>query len=332
MTTSFSDGKRVLAVLLTLSFFLSPLNAAEEKPDASRTATQVHNGYGYQRPRPLDFIRKVPGDVVQYGRDTFRRENAGWIAGIVVGTGLLLVADQWLVDKSQNLGDHLGITHTQYQKKFVRIPVGGVELRVEGPFDSGSALYFLGDGWTDIVIVSSFLGYGAVADDNRAIQTASQITESILASGAVVQTLKHITGRESPFATTHPRGNWRFFPNQFDYADNVPKYDAFPSGHLCAAMATVTVIADNYPEKRYVRPVGYTLMTVLGFQMLNNGVHWASDYPLGIALGYGFGKIAVRKGRTPVEEKSVSLMPTLLEGGAGLQATVHFRGYHEKKS
>ena len=82
----------------------------------------------------------------------------------------------------------------------------------------------------------------------------------------------------------------------------MPNYDAFPTGHLATAMATVTVIADNYPEYHFIRPVGYGLMGLLGYSMLNNGVHWACDYPVGIALGYAFAKIAVRNGRTRVED------------------------------
>jgi hypothetical protein len=39
------------------------------------------------------------------------------------------------------------------------------------------------------------------------------------------------------------------------------------------------------------------MMTMLGLQMMNNGVHWASDYPVALALGYGLGRIAVRRGR-----------------------------------
>ena len=38
-------------------------------------------------------------------------------------------------------------------------------------------------------------------------------------------------------------------------------------------------------------------MGLLGYAMLNNGVHWASDYPLGIAMGWGFAKLAVARGR-----------------------------------
>ena len=116
--------------------------------------------------------------------------------------------------------------------------------------------------------------------------------------------MKHITGRESPYVSTVPGGVWRFFPNQIEYANKVPHFDAYPSGHLATAMATVTVIAENYPEYRYIKPLGYSLMGLLSFAMVNNGVHWVSDYPLALALGYTFGKIAVVKGRSKVIKKT----------------------------
>ena len=93
-------------------------------------------------------------------------------------------------------------------------------------------------------------------------------------------------------------------------------------------MATVTVIAENYPEYHFIRPVGYGLMGVLGYAMLNNGVHWASDYPLGIALGYGFAKIAVRNGRTRVPEPT-SPLPAAGHG-TGWQAPLHPRPWYRQ--
>ena len=96
-------------------------------------------------------------------------------------------------------------------------------------------------------------------------------------------------------------------------------------------MSTVTVIANNYPEYTFVRPVGYSLMGVLGYQMLNNGVHWASDYPLAIALGYGFGKIAVRKGRKSSDQASIRLYPILLPGGGGVSAIRNSAAFRPKR-
>jgi len=56
-------------------------------------------------------------------------------------------------------------------------------------------------------------------------------------------------------------------------------------------MAAVTIIAENYPNNKLVKPVGYTILALAGFAMINNGVHWAGDYPLAIGLGWLTGKI-----------------------------------------
>jgi hypothetical protein len=38
-------------------------------------------------------------------------------------------------------------------------------------------------------------------------------------------------------------------------------------------------------------------MAICGYQMMNNGVHWAGDYPLAFALGYSVGRMAVNRNR-----------------------------------
>mgnify|MGYP002030756411 CR=1 FL=1 len=97
--------------------------------------------------------------------------------------------------------------------------------------------------------------------------------------------------------STDVHDRWELFPNQIEYHKYVSSYDAYPSGHLAVYVGIFTVIAKNYPEYKLIQPAGYTLMTLLGLQMMNNGVHWASDYPLSIAMGYYLGKIVVDKGR-----------------------------------
>jgi hypothetical protein len=96
---------------------------------------------------------------------------------------------------------------------------------------------------------------------------------------------------------------------------------------MATAMVTVTVLAEDFPEYRLIRPIGYGLMGLLGFQMMNNDVHWASDYPLAIAIGYGLGKAAVARGRTVLpagapeaqpERPGVTLLPLPIRDGGGL--------------
>ncbi len=306
---------------------LAGAGAEEPRPSTSPVQGQVIQGYLYPKPGPVTFIKRLPGDLKDYTKGIFRKEALPAWAWVGLTTGILLAADQRLVDKAYDLGDQLGLSHSSGQRTYgsLKTPLG--DLKFQFPHDFGSALYFIGDGYTHFTLAAGFLSYGAAKSDNRALQTSSQIAESVFASGAVVQLLKHITGRESPFVATVPGGRWRFFPNQVDYSRNVPRYDAFPAGHISASMATLTVISHNYPEYRWIRPLGYTLIGLLSFQMMNNGVHWASDYPLGFALGYGFGWLAVDKGRSKVGQvglRRVRVLPLSPMGGLGLAVRIPF--------
>ena len=253
------------------------------------------------------------------------------MAAMAVVTGILIAADQHIYEETYRAGDRLHISHEGQQPPAIEIynPIMKKNLRIfPGPNDLGSAMYFLGDGFFHAVIAGSFLTYGFAASDNRALQTSSQMAEAIIANAIVVQTLKHTTGRENPNTETAPGGKWRFFPNQIDYHKHVNKYDAFPSGHLPTALITTTIIAENYPEYKFVRPLGYTLMCALAFQMVNNGVHWASDYPLSIYLGYTFARIAIDKGRTkrPLTgwEDRIEIEPAVVGRGLGIRASIRF--------
>jgi hypothetical protein len=176
---------------------------------------------------------------------------------------------------------------------------------IQYPVDFGTALYYLGDGMIPISITAGMFGYGMVTSDVRSLQTSSQLAEGLISVAIVTQVIKRVTGRQSPDSSTQSGGKWQFFPSFNAFGSRTPEYDAMPSGHLATGMMTITVLADNYPEYPLIRPIGYGLMTLLGFQMMNNGVHWASDYPLAIAIGYGLGKVAVSHGRKVVSTENV---------------------------
>lgn len=275
----------------------------------------------YEKPKPFQFLQHAPKDFYINLNETFRIKNLWKIGTLATATAILVAYDQPIVDEAMQIGRRLHLSSSEGLSSYFN--VGGISMR--GPTDISSGIFFLGDGWTHTFIALSFLGYGLTSNNNRALQTASQLVEGFLTTGFTVQFLKHISGRETPNRASVPGGIWRLFPDPSQYSKNQPKYGAYPSGHMATSMMTVTVIAENYPDQKYIRPLGYTLMTLLAFQMLNNGVHWASDYPLGIALGYSFGKIAVRRGRTEVKEshsnqtgyrqsssKSLHLTPVIL--------------------
>ena len=187
----------------------------------------------------------------------------------------------------------------------------------------------IGDGTTQFAVAGTLGAYGLIFNDQRALRTGSQIVQAVLASGAVIQVLKHLTGRESPFVRSTPFGVWKILPNQIDYHRSVPYFDAYPSGHICTSLATVIVVAENYPEIKWIRPVGYTFTTLVGLGMLSNGIHWVSDYPLGLFIGYYFGMLAAHPEGVPVMDTGdgklkVYVLPNITPIGNGISLTLNF--------
>jgi hypothetical protein len=250
--------------------------------------------YLYEKPSFWEIFTKIPSDYVDFGNQAFTHDKILPLSLITASTALLIHYDQDIYDGITASARKWGLSNDEEFRNYLKI--GNFNV-VRGPTSLKSAMYFIGDGWTHLTLSLSFYAAGSINNDNRALQTAAQIARGMLSLGILVQFLKHTTGRETPIRASKPRGVWRFFPNQGEYNRNVPKYDAFPSGHLATSMMTLTVIAENYPEYKWIEPVGYGLMTLLSFEMVNNGVHWASDYPLALGLGYLFGKIIVNSGR-----------------------------------
>ena len=204
---------------------------------------------------------------------------------IVAGsTWLTWYYDEQLIDISKDYNKALGIDSSGSNKELFCFVS---ELCIYVPSDTGTSLYFLGDGVFHASIAGGFLIHGLMYDNTKSMNVSSQIIESMFAGGLVIQTVKHITGRESPFTNTEHRGKWDVLPNQIDYHKNIPKYDAYPSGHIAAFTSTFTVLNANYPQySNYIIGSGIFLGSVLMIEMMSREVHWASDYPLGIAIGY----------------------------------------------
>jgi hypothetical protein len=296
--------------------------------------------FAFTRPRPAQFLRNVPTDFSRAWGASMNRGQVGRWALLTGGTLAMIAADQPIVDEAQRFGRRIGLSkdHDQAVIFTVPNPLGGKGFAVKGPTTFSSTLYFLGDGWSSVITAGSFLTFGAFAHDYRAMRTSSEVMEALVGVGIVAQVLKHTAGRQTPSSATVSGGKWQPLPSLKAYGDNVPNYDAFPSGHLATVMSTVTIVALNYPEKRWIRPIGYSVMTVLSFTMMNNGVHWVSDYPLAIAIGDTFGRIAVDHGRTAVPRENrdgqgnarhgvlgpFELAPHVGLGGAGMGLALRF--------
>jgi hypothetical protein len=276
--------------------YINQSSIVDSLPDTKIYHINDSLSYYYVKPRPFAYIKHSMQDLYLTPMVLFKKESILPALGVAASTLLLIAYDEPIIEAAQQFGRYINLNpdiNTKNISPFKSLPPFYV------PADLSAGLYYIGDGLTEFGINAGFYVYSLITKDPRARQTASQLSEGMIATGIYVQALKRITGR-----MTARRGNnedmWRWFPSFKAYQDSVSSYDAFPSGHLAIAMMTTTVISMNYPEKKFIKPVGYTLIALCGYQMLNNGVHWASDYPLAIALGYTVGKIAANRGKKQI--------------------------------
>lgn len=263
---------------------------------------------------PPQYTEKIPllsvlTDLPNTGLETlnysFSKQSIPWWAAIVSSTAILYHYDEDLIRGGQRQGRAMGIGNEEKTKTAFNVGPYPI-LRL--PSDTGSTLYFLGDGWTHTTIAAGFFLNGYFGNNIRPYNTSLQLVHGMFLSTFFNQFLKRTTGRESPSMASTERGAWRPFPDPYYYSRATAKYDAFPSGHVMTATLTFSVISMNYPEYNMVIiPLGTVWVGALSWQMLNNGVHWASDYPLGIAMGYVSAKMAFRhlgkRSVTSVENK-----------------------------
>jgi membrane-associated phospholipid phosphatase len=250
-----------------------------------------------------DPITQLPNDFYYFGQRSLSVSNVPTLAGITALTGLLIAVDHTTSDF------------------FIRNSKESPTLH-----DLNKKVSYLGDGGFHFMMAGAFGAMGFILNDKRVLRAALQIVEAEIVTGLTVQVFKRMTGRESPQSASRPRGVFRPFPNIEDYAKNETKYYSFPSGHVSTSMAVLTVIAENFPEATWIKPVGYSAIGLVAISLVGRGWHWFSDYPLAIALGYTFGKVITSR-NIPIEETeqsktNFSIHPDFANGmGLGLTYT-----------
>lgn len=270
-------------------------------------AYKVNKGrtFIYTKPKNFGFITNLPRDAAGIVRTTFKRESIKPLLLIGGTTLALLLADQPVSDGVRQFSQNIHFHNEEDNKDVLNIKLGKKNVSLfKAPQNLNTAIYQLGQGFPSLLLGAGLFTYGKIKNDYRALSTSSQLAEAFILMGVGTQLLKRVSGRQSPSNATGKGGDWHFLPSFKDYQNNTPNYDAFPSGHLATLMSTVTILAENYPEKRYIKPVGYSIIGLVGLSMINNNVHWISDYPLAIALGYLCARQVVKRSRRVVDPLS----------------------------
>lgn len=249
----------------------------------------VNQNQQIEKPGVFDFITNLPSDFGVWGKETFRKDNIPTLLAITGMTGIATMTDYetWQAVRRPYLSN-------ENFKKFA---------------DFGE---YISNGNFIVGMTAGFLLAGTVDTNRRALRTAEQIIESLLASGVVVQVIKRSTGRESPNSSTQRTGHWSLFPNQRDYQKDYQSHDAMPSGHLSTAMTAFIVVKENYPEQKWIPWVGYPLMGWVCIGLSASGIHWWSDFPIALALGYHFARVVTRNNYPELRARESKYIPELM--------------------
>ena len=141
----------------------------------------------------------------------------------------------------------------------------------------------------------------ALFKNQKGVETSLLASQALITSGAWVQLIKHLTGREDPSASyiysKIPGGQWWGPFAQYDQDlpifKSVTSFDAFPSGHTAAAFSMATVFALQYSDTKVIPVICYSAATLVGISRLTEHAHWASDVFVGGLIGYACGKQVV---------------------------------------
>ena len=145
-----------------------------------------------------------------------------------------------------------------------------------GPFIAGGALYIT----------------GMSAESPNVARLGVTLTEGVVLAATLNGVVKGFAGRALPSAAPSEPGDFSFGRG---FHDGNGPFVSFPSGHTAASFAMAAVLSDASKSwgptaSRYVAPAAYTTATLVAVSRLYENVHWASDLPLGAAIGIWSGK------------------------------------------
>lgn len=274
-------------------------------PDLPKKVFYKSDTLYFEKPRLIKAVTSVPGNIWQMAKSPFKKEYRLGLIVMATSTAILVWQDQPVLNWVRRQSDAIGL---RPEVDYNILLASGKTRIIKIPKNMNTALYQLGEGGTSLVLAGGLWIFGKIRKDYRLTATATDLTETFITMGLSTQIIKRISGRESPFVSTADGGRWRPLPAFSTYQKHTSSYDAFPSGHLATLMASVTVLAHNFPEKKWIRPVGYSVMGLSAWAMMNTEVHWIGDYPLAIAIGYLSGKItSMRHKKKPLQISTIKL-------------------------
>lgn len=139
-----------------------------------------------------------------------------------------------------------------------------------GQLAVSGAVSQLGAVYTTFGIAAAFYLGGELGGKDRARETGMLATNALIQSMILSGVLKELAGRNRPLAGDGSR--------------------SFPSAHSMMAWSLASVVAHQYPDRKFVPVLAYGLATGVSLSRVGARKHFPSDVVIGSTLGWLIGR------------------------------------------
>jgi membrane-associated phospholipid phosphatase len=170
---------------------------------------------------------------------------------------------------------------------------------------AGDDVSYLGQAYT-LLPISAAMYFGGTAFHDDHFRETGLLAFETLADVTIAQVaLKSVFDRQRPL---QGQGNGEF------EASTGPRYNSsFPSGHAIETFALASVIAHEYPHKKWVQVAAYGYAAgVVGARLAANQ-HFPGDVMAGGAIGWFVGDFVYGKRHNPGLDKKPSITQNVLD-------------------
>jgi len=178
----------------------------------------------------------------------------------------------------------------------------------------GTDVSYLGEPYTLLPIAAGLYFGGTAAHDDHFRETGLLAFESLADVTVIQLALKSAFDRQRP---TEGNGNGEF------EASTSPRYNSsFPSGHAIETFALASIVAHEYPHKRWLKILAYSYAAGVVGARLAADRHFPGDVVAGGAIGWFVGDFVYGRRHNPALDKKPTLTGRILDHvriGGGLQ-------------
>jgi membrane-associated phospholipid phosphatase len=169
----------------------------------------------------------------------------------------------------------------------------------------GNDVSYLGEPYT-LLPLAAGMYFGGTAAGSDHFRETGLLTFEALADVTIVQyALKSVFDRQRPLQAN---GNGEF------EAATTPRYNSsFPSGHAIETFAIASVIAHEYPHKRWVKILAYSYAGGVVGARLAARQHFPGDVMAGGVIGWFVGDFVYGKRHNPALDKKPTITQNVLD-------------------